>query len=315
MLLTFDNRLLSRARGRVGRLTTLLRAQWAARADGMESQHKIFSRLDDYNWWWCNTTGYREYEVLRKILPSLPDEATQIAFIGRAGDCALAEAFGAYLLWREMLTKYRDALSPDSRVLDFGCGWGRTLRFFMRDVQRDNLHGVDCMPAAIELCRKTNPWNRFTLINPLPPADLPSSHFDLVYLFSVFSHLSEAAHDQWLTEFRRVLRPGGLLIATTWPRVYIERCERARQGDTRGTHPGSLGAFIGTAGWLARYDRGEYCHSAVGGGTALSSAFYGETCIPEAFVHRRWQDRFLFREYISDVNRCHQNVIVVQNPG
>jgi SAM-dependent methyltransferase len=133
--------------------------------------------------------------------------------------------------------KYRGPLSPDSRVLDFGCGWGRTLRFFMRDVRRGNLYGVDCMPLAIELCRETNPWSRFALIPPLPPADLPSSHFDLVYLYSVFSHLSEDAQDQWLTEFSRVLRPGGVLIATTWPREYIERCERARHGDTGALTP------------------------------------------------------------------------------
>jgi SAM-dependent methyltransferase len=214
-----------------------------------------------------------------------------------------------------MAVKYRGPLSPDSRVLDFGCGWGRTLRFFMRDVRRGNLYGVDCMPLAIELCRETNPWSRFALIPPLPPADLPSSHFDLVYLYSVFSHLSEDAQDQWLTEFSRVLRPGGVLIATTWPREYIERCERARHGDTRGTHPGSIPAFIGTAEWLARYDNDEYCHSAVGGGPALPSTFYGETCIPEGYVRRRWRDRFVFREFISDANRCLQSVIVVQKPG
>jgi SAM-dependent methyltransferase len=181
--------------------------------------------------------------------------------------------------------------------------------------RRGNLYGVDCMPLAIELCRETNPWSRFALIPPLPPADLPSSHFDLVYLYSVFSHLSEDAQDQWLTEFSRVLRPGGVLIATTWPREYIERCERARHGDTRGTHPGSIPAFIGTAEWLARYDNDEYCHSAVGGGPALPSTFYGETCIPEGYVRRRWRDRFVFREFISDANRCLQSVIVVQKPG
>jgi len=170
----------------------------------------------------------------------------------------------------------------------------------MRDVPTAQLYGVDVMPLAIDLSKKTNPWCQFSLVPPLPPSNLPTGSFDLIYLHSVFSHLSELAHDHWLTEFQRLLRSGGLLFATTWPRHYIERCESARQGDVKGgTHRGSLLAFEGTEEWLARYDRGDYCHSPVGGGDVLSSDYYGETCIPEAYVRRRWANRYDVREYIE----------------
>ena len=125
--------------------------------------------------------------------------------------------------------------------------------------------------------------------------------------------LSEEAHELWLREFHRLLRPGGLLLATTWPREYIIRCERARQGDTLGTHPGSLGAFQGTADWLARYDRGEFCHSPVGGEDALSSSFYGESCIPQPYVEARWSRSFRALDYVeADGRRLWQNLIVAR---
>ena len=293
----------------------LARVQSATRLGNTDLHHQVFSGVTDYEWLWFNTEGYRRFEILRKVLPGLPDEDIQTAFIGAAGDVALGEGFKGYRLWKDLAAKFGRPVTAKSHVLDFGCGWGRLFRFFMRDVPRANLYGLDCMEFAIDLCKKTNPWGQFRLISPLPPCDLPSNTFDLVYLYSVFSHLSEEAEDLWLTEFNRIMKPGGVLIATTWPRDYIERCERARHGDSTGTHPQSHIAFVGAEDWLARYDRGEYCHDSVGGGEALSKTFYGETCIPEAYVRERWPDRFLIREYISDSTRCPQNVIVAQKPN
>lgn len=276
---------------------------------------RIFGAADNELWFALHTSGYRRYKALRDLLPGLPDDATQRAFIGSAGDGALGEAFSFYEICLDKIAALGGRpLGRDSRVLDFGCGWGRTIRFFMRDVPVDQLVGVDCMPRAIDLARQTNPWCRFALIPPLPPLegpDFPSAGFDLIYLYSVFSHLSEEAHELWLREFHRLLRPGGLLLATTWAREYIIRCGRARHGDTLGTHPGSLGAFQGTTDWLARYDRGEFCHSPVGGGDALSSSFYGESCIPRPYVEARWSRTFRALDYVeADGRRLWQNLIV-----
>src|SRR6266542_3893503 len=264
---------------RTGRILAKLQGALAiikarlALARGRLAHDRMFGHLDDDVWFSLNTTAYRRYAILRQVLPSLPDAQTQKNFIGSEGDRALQEAFRAYRLIRRIADRYGRPVTRESRILDFGCGWGRTIRFFMRDVPVTQLHGVDVMPLAIELSKQTNSWCHFSLVPPLPPSGLPDGAFDVIYLYSVFSHLSEDAHDRWLTEFQRLLRPRGLLFATTWHRDYIERCVSARRGHPRGTHLGSLGAFQGTEVWLARYDRGEYCHSPVGGGTLLSSDY------------------------------------------
>ena len=282
---------------------------------GRLAHHRVFGHLDDDVWFSVNTTAYRKYAILRKVLPSLPDAQTQRDFIGSDGDRALNEAFRAYQLIHRIAARCGRPVTGETTILDFGCGWGRTIRFFMRDVPAGQLHGVDVMELAVDLSRHTNPWCHFSLVPAVPPSSLPERSFDLIYLYSVFSHLSEPAHDQWLTEFHRLLRPNGLLFATTWPRDYIARCERARasNGHVWGTHPGSLTAFEGTEAWLARYDRGEYCHSPTGGGSVLSRDYYGESCISEAYVRRHWSERFDLRAYIDADNEwLYQNLIVAQ---
>jgi SAM-dependent methyltransferase len=290
----------------------LLKAR-AALLDSRITHDRVFRHLADDVWFSVNTSAYRRFPVLRRLLPSLPDEQVQIAFIGSAGDTALLEAFRFYQIIRAIAARANRSITRQTIVLDFGCGWGRMLRFFMRDVPVSQLHGADVMPRSIELCHETNPWCQFSLVPPLPPSAFPSARFDVIYLYSVFSHLSEEAHARWLEEFHRLLAPRGLLFATTWPREYIELCARARDGDTRGTHPGSLDAFIGTGSWLAQYDAGQFCHSPVGGGDALAKDFYGESCIPEAYVRRCWEPRFRTVHYIeADGTWLWQNLIVAE---
>jgi Methyltransferase domain len=79
--------------------------------------------------------------------------------------------------------------SPLDSVLEFGCGWGRIIRLFTRDVEPQRLWGIDCLPVAIDTCKQTNPYARFELVDPFPPTRLPSDAVDLVYAYSVFSHL------------------------------------------------------------------------------------------------------------------------------
>lgn len=278
--------------------------------------HRLFGEIGDFQWYWLNTTGYRRLPFIKKLLPGLPDSETQRGFIGKSGDHALREGFNAYRIWKHLAAKHGRPIQQHSRILDFGCGWGRILRFFLRDVAPGNVMGVDVMPMAIDLCKKTNPWATFSLVPSFPPTELPDDHFDLIYLYSVFSHLSEKACDAWITEFRRILKPGGLVIATTWPRQFIEDCARTRREGTRAAHVGAKLSFLETADWLARYDRGELCHSPVGAGgnDALPETFYGETCIPQEYPARHWSDRLQFCEFVTNHPGIYQHILVLRKP-
>ena len=107
-------------------------------------------------------------------------------------------------------------LPPDwswdsKRVLDFGCGPGRTLSEFSREADAAEFHGCDIHAESIEWARANLPQFDFFINREEPPLDIPSSSFDLVYGVSVFTHLTEN-WSGWLAEVHRVLKPGGVAI-------------------------------------------------------------------------------------------------------
>jgi SAM-dependent methyltransferase len=95
------------------------------------------------------------------------------------------------------------------RVLDFGCGPGRTLSEFSREAEQAEFVGCDIHAESLAWARANLPRFTFVQNREEPPLDLPAGSFDLVYGVSVFTHLTEH-WSGWLAEIHRLLRPGGL---------------------------------------------------------------------------------------------------------
>lgn len=100
------------------------------------------------------------------------------------------------------------------RWLDFGCGCGRVARHLARAPFVRELTGVDVDADAIAWAAANLPGT-YRVIPFHPPTDLESSRFDAIYAGSVFTHFDEGRQLRWLEELHRLLRPGGLLIAST----------------------------------------------------------------------------------------------------
>lgn len=287
----------------------------------MADPSTVFKDKSDDEWMWLNVaTATQDSTIpdlvpsdLREMLPTLPEEAIQYRFTGRAGATTLEEAYNIFKRIKQSYEQYRGPLTEAQHVLDFGCGWGRIIRFFLKDVAGRNLEGIDCFPEAIEISQATNRWAQFSLIDPMPPTTLASDTYDLIYSYSVFSHLSEAAHIAWFREFHRLLQPGGMLIVTTRAREFIEFCEQIRQMNPRPDWAQDITlAFDGVDRWLDAYDRGEFCHEATGGGDVLSDSFYGESAIPRQYIEDHWSKDYHIRDFIVDREHYEQNFIVLQ---
>jgi SAM-dependent methyltransferase len=277
--------------------------------DGRPPRERFHGISDDF-WFWICTEGFRRHTQLQDLLPGVPDESVQVDVTGSAGDPLLLEGFRFYQLVSRLYRTHVGPLEDCGRVLDFGCGWGRIIRFFLRDLDPSRLYGVDPDADMIRFCQGSNRWCTFERTKTRPPTAFPPESIDLIYAFSVFSHLSEPVHEEWLIEFKRVLRPGGLLIATTRARDFIPRCEEIRNNARlRSLSSGfraSARSFPNTAESLAAYDRGEYCF------TLLDDDYWGECAIPKGYVTNRWTRHLTFVDYIDDRARCSQNVIVMQ---
>jgi 2-polyprenyl-3-methyl-5-hydroxy-6-metoxy-1,4-benzoquinol methylase len=94
------------------------------------------------------------------------------------------------------------------KLLDVGCGSGEFLRW-MRDLGWD-VYGVEPDPAGAEVARGGNIPVR---VGTVQQADFPADEFDLVTLSHVLEHLPDPIAT--ITECRRILKPGGRLVAVT----------------------------------------------------------------------------------------------------
>jgi SAM-dependent methyltransferase len=101
-----------------------------------------------------------------------------------------------------------------SRALDFGCGAGRILTHAVAENPECEYWGCDIDPQSVEWLRAhLLPASNVLLCGELPPLPLPDEQFDLIWAFSVFTHLTDS-WSGWLLEMHRLLKPGGALIAT-----------------------------------------------------------------------------------------------------
>jgi SAM-dependent methyltransferase len=270
--------------------------------------------VSDESYFWLLTDGYNLDSLVKDLLPSMPAEDIQTHYTGHSGRATLKEAYLAYGIFKQLAASNSIDLRECDNILDFGCGWGRIIRFFLKDVEPSKLHGVDIDRAMIDICRQSHLKCSFSLIDPLPPLHFSDNMMDVIYLYSVFTHLSEEVHVEWLREFKRILRPGGVLIATTRPRAFIPFCAELRKKDFEKWQRGAASAFANTGRVLDAYDRGKYCHSATGGGVAQDRSFYGESCIPKTYVEKEWTKYFSFVDLISypELTNYYQDVIVAR---
>ncbi len=161
------------------------------------------------------------FPKLSRILPGMASEETQMQWTGAAGiqlltqtvDFVRSVAFNFYRFTGESL--------ENKTALDFGCGYGRIARLMYFLTTTDHFFAVDPWNRSIEECAAHGLTKNFLLSN-WSAADLPTGQrkFSLIYSFSVFTHLSQAAARIALTTLLRHLEPNGLLVITIRPVEY-----------------------------------------------------------------------------------------------
>ena len=101
-----------------------------------------------------------------------------------------------------------------ARVLDFGCGVGRVLRYFSDEAESGEFWGCEIDGPSIRWAvANMSPPFRFFQISEIPTVPLESNSFDLIYAISVFAHIHVDWH-HWMAEIRRILKPGGYAFIT-----------------------------------------------------------------------------------------------------
>jgi len=288
-----------------------------------------FHDLDQAAWLRTLIESQQHASIDGVDLPRFPPLAYQTATHGSCGSTALKEAsrFVRYVF--DYAAREMRPVTATTTVLDFGCGWGRMLRFFLKDVDAANLYGVDVRQDTVELAQRLNPYARFMTVAPLPPSPFGDQMFDIVCAYSVFSHINEAASRAWIGDFARTLKPGGLAFVTTQGRWFLDFVGSLSNRRAWWSIRSKVGRWLGrpqNEAWLDRLRRGfgdiraakqrwsagDFVHAPTGGGEGLADSFYGETVIPRSYVEREWTGRLQLVDFIDNRRRLPQALIVLR---
>ncbi|MBF89518.1 MAG: hypothetical protein CMG75_07605 [Candidatus Marinimicrobia bacterium] len=130
------------------------------------------------------------------------------------------------------IQKYESVLNQNNRslidfpkILEFGCGHGRLIKYFFDINPSSSIYGSDVLEKQIEKCKQDFPKGNFIQNGTVPPIDFQDNAFDFIYSYSVFTHLAENNHIAWLNELGRILKPGGLMLHSVKSYEFVRRAK------------------------------------------------------------------------------------------
>jgi SAM-dependent methyltransferase len=249
--------------------------------------YALFRDLDDDLWGMLLTQQYDSYPHIRKLLPAMPEPGLQELWNGASGLPLAIQSKDFYEKLRAAYRRYGACPLERAYILDFGCGWGRLTRYLARDVSPGRLYGCDPVEEVLEVCRADRVPATFARSDFLPDRVPFEECFDLAYAFSVFTHLSEAAHERALRALHKSLRSGGLLIVTIRPPSYLSLCERMRPVLEEISPHGDL-LPTGARYLFVPHPSNPWQSPPASGGEVV----YGETVVTLDYVRERWGSLF-----------------------
>jgi SAM-dependent methyltransferase len=213
-----------------------------------------------------------------------PPKELQERIVGQSFHGAYAEA--AHFLNFVKETAFKPTLPK--RVLDFGCGWGRMLRLLRNkpELKSVQLHGCDVDANYLETVRRAVPFVSLLQSERVPPSPYVDNWFDVIFAYSIFSHLSQESHLEWAAQFARILKPGGRVVLTTQGHTFMHVCRQWHAGVLPVTSPWQekMAAAFNDPGMIERYDGGEFLFNA----THPNVPTYGDAIVPRGWFEKHW---------------------------
>ncbi|MCU0733766.1 MAG: class I SAM-dependent methyltransferase [Hyphomonas sp.] len=147
-------------------------------------------------------------------------------------------------------------LADGMSIYDLGCGCGRTAQALVRSGWRGQYTGADVVPELLEELRRQCPDYR-AVFNTKRTVDAPDSSLDILFNWSVFTHLYPAESYLYMLDAFRALKPGGKLLFSfleleepKHDRVWKAEVERRRENQACE----QLDAFL-HRDWIRRFAR------------------------------------------------------------
>jgi SAM-dependent methyltransferase len=159
--------------------------------------------------------------------------------VGRSAILIILSALTARL-------SYAGGDSPVRTILDFGGGHGRVARYLRASFPESRVEVTDFNRPGVEFCVKSLGCYDMG-------ADVPTDHYDLIWVGSVFTHLPAQTAIILLANLKGALRKGGVLVLTTGGRLGLNALEGFVTGLTGPSYTGYGLTLDGAAALISEY--------------------------------------------------------------
>lgn len=254
-------------------------------------------------------------ESLRSVLHSYPFPDFQRLGI-YTGDgnpiYSLAGGFYSAVSISRLASEHGLPIENAKRVLDFGCGTSRILRYFQEFLPVPHYFGTEVFGENVDWGRVAFPRVTYIHQSRLPPLIIDDEYFDLIYAYSIFSHFDEPTHKAWLEELEKKLAPGGLMIVTIQSDVLLKRVATESELRTR------VGMdAIATVAAARDYDRNGFAFRPIYDDAELSrggldATTFGLSFISLDYMKEHWTDRFEILSYLPGAISEFQDWVVLK---
>lgn len=124
-------------------------------------------------------------------------------------------------LWNAQLPKESEIelmkridFNENTKLLDFGAGYGRYLDIFAKYFKLENIYGMEIDRRALEVLKEKG-YNCYKSDPEVARIPFKNDFFDYIYSSNVIEHIPKDQYKGYLQEFYRVLKRGGTLIIGT----------------------------------------------------------------------------------------------------
>lgn len=190
----------------------------STRADALEKARNL--GLSDFGELLISLPDSR-FPNLSRLLPRMASAEVQTNWTGSSGLTLLAQTLDFVRSASYNYTRIIGESLDNKYLLDFGCGYGRISRLMYYFTEEANYYGVDPWNKSIEICNSDGLSKNFHISEYLPnflPVD--REDFDLVFAFSVFTHLSLRATKTCLNTLANYVKKDGVVLITIRPTEY-----------------------------------------------------------------------------------------------
>jgi 2-polyprenyl-3-methyl-5-hydroxy-6-metoxy-1,4-benzoquinol methylase len=161
------------------------------------------------------------YPSLKAALPVMPPDEIQVAWTGASGKALLEQSISFIRAVAEFYEQNIGKSLQNSVILDYGCGWGRLIRLLYKFSSPENIYGCDAWENSLNLCKDFRVRANLRICDEIPNSvPFDGVKFDLIYAFSVFTHLSNRTGLSVISALRSAISVRGLLAVTTRPIEY-----------------------------------------------------------------------------------------------